>query len=253
VAEVTLDTSSDVDRRKEHRFLVSEAVARLALRTAGSYLSLDREDRPYQWSTTTYLDTPDWRIFRGCEGSGAVQLRIREYHRTRPNEILAADSVFLEMKDDSAHTSFKERYSVPTLDVPAYLKGQRKFPDDPAGLSGRANEMIDRAARPIVVTQYNRIAYSAPDLSVRITADHNLMYLAIPWISHDDPMPRRLGPVIAREPAVVIEVKWHEELPHWADELYSYIRGHMVNERPSKFVVAMRHLLGEEQKDDVGD
>jgi len=253
VSEVTLDVTSDSDRRKEHRFLVNEAVARLALRTAGSYLSLDREDRPYQWSTTTYLDTADWRIFRGAETGESLQLRIREYHRTRPHEILANETVFLEMKDDSSHTSFKERYSVGAPDIAHYLNGERKFPDDPAGLSKRANAMIERSVRPVVVTQYNRIAYSAPDGSVRITADHNLMYLAIPWISNDDPLPRRLGPVIAREPAVVIEVKWHDRLPHWADELYAYIRGHMVNERPSKYVVAMRHLLGEAQQDDVND
>jgi len=100
-----------------------------------------------------------------------------------------------------------------------------------------------------VVTQYNRIAYSAPDASMRITADHNLMYLAVPWVANDESsMPCRIGPVIAREPGVIIEVKWFQELPRWADELYSYIRDHMVNERPSKFVVALRHLLGEEQK-----
>ncbi len=129
VADVTLDIGSDTDRRKEHRFLVNEAVARLALRTAGSYLALDREDRPYQWSTTTYLDTADWRIFRGAESGEALQLRIREYHRTRPNEILAGDTVFLEMKDDSPETSFKERYGVATIEVPAYLRGDRKLPD----------------------------------------------------------------------------------------------------------------------------
>jgi len=44
---------------------------------------------------------------------------------------------------------------------------------------------------------------------------------------------------------VIIEVKWFDKLPHWADELYGYIREHMVNERPSKYVIAMRHLFGE--------
>jgi len=249
VTQVTLDAGSDTERRKEHRFLVNEAVARLALRTSGTYLSLDREDRPYQWSTTTYLDTPDWQIFRAAESGRALQLRLREYHRTRPHEILGGESVFLEMKDDLSSTSFKERYAVPTNDIPLYLGGERKLPNDPNGLVERANEMLSGLVRPVVVTQYNRIAYSAPDQSMRITADHNLMYLAIPWISNAGPMPCRLGPVIAREPGVVIEVKWYEQLPHWADELYAYIRGHMVNERPSKFIVAIRHLLGEAQQD----
>ena len=246
---MTLDATSDTDRRKEHRFLVNEAVARLALRTSGTYLSLDREDRPYQWSTTTYLDTYDWKIFRSAESGKALQLRIREYHRTRPSEIFGGESVFLEMKDDSLGESFKERYAVPTKHIPGYLRGEQKLPPDTKGLVERANDVIADNVRPVVVTQYNRIAYSAPDQSMRITADHNLMYLAIPWVSNDAAMPSRLGPVIAREPGVVIEVKWYEQLPHWADERYAYIRGHMVNERPSKFVVAMRHLLGEQQRD----
>ncbi|MEP6693712.1 MAG: VTC domain-containing protein [Chloroflexota bacterium] len=246
--EVVLDATSDVARRFEHRFLVNEAVARLALRTSGTYLPLDRDDRPYQWSTTAYLDTYDWRIFRAAEAGRALQLRVREYHRTRPSEIFAGGSVYFEMKDDSASTSFKERYEVPTMSLPEYLRGEQKLPRDENGLVERADRSITDGVRPVVVTQYNRIAYSAPDGSMRITADHNLMYLAVPWVANvASSMPCRVGPVIAREPGVIIEVKWFKELPRWADELYSYIKDHMVNERPSKFVVALRHLLGEEQ------
>ena len=247
---VVLDASSDTARRNEHRFLVNESVARLALRTSGTYLGLDRDDRPYQWSTTAYLDSYDWSVFRAAEAGKALQLRVREYHRTRPSQIFAGDTVYFEMKDDSASTSFKERYEVPTSSLPAYLRGELTLPRDENGLVERADTTIAKGVRPVVVTQYNRIAYSAPDGSMRITADHNLMYLAVPWVANvASSMPCRIGPVIAREPGVVIEVKWFEELPRWADELYSYIKDHMVNERPSKFVVAMRHLLGEAQKD----
>ena len=242
------EAGGDTDRRKEHRFLVNESVARLALRTGGTYLALDREDRPYQWSTTTYCDTYDWRIFRANESGHALQIRLREYHRTRPREILAGGAVFLEMKDDASDTSFKERYSIPASGVPAYLRGEQAPPADAFGMVARASELIATGVRPVVVTQYNRIAYAAHDKSVRITADHNLLYLAVPWVANDESsIPCRIGPVIAREPRVVIEVKWYEDLPHWADELYGYLREHMVSERPSKFVVAMRHLLGEQE------
>jgi hypothetical protein len=247
---IVLDSGSDTARRNEHRFLVNESVARLALRTSGTYLGLDRDDRPYQWSTTAYLDSYGWGVFRAAEAGKALQLRVREYHRTRPSQIFAGETVYFEMKDDSASTSFKERYEVPTMSLPAYLRGEQKLPRDENGLVERADGTIAGGVRPVVVTQYNRIAYSAPDGSMRITADHNLMYLAVPWVANvPSSMPCRIGPVIAREPGVVIEVKWFRDLPRWADELYSYIKDHMVNERPSKFVVAMRHLLGEEQKD----
>lgn len=242
----TTRVNTDNEPRKEHRFLVNEAVARLALRTAGTYLPLDREDRPYQWSTTTYCDTYDWQVLRAEKNGHATQLRLREYHRTRPSEVLAGESLFVEMKDDSPDAGMKERYVVPTREIMSYLRGERMIVGGPNTLVTRMHELVKVGVRPVVVTQYNRIAYSAADGTVRITADHNLMYLAIPWQANsDDAIPSRVGPVIEREPGVIIEVKWFEDLPHWADELYGYIREHMVNERPSKYVVAMRHLLGE--------
>ena len=231
--------------RKEHRFLVNEAVARLALRTAGTYLPLDREDRPYQWSTTTYCDTANWTVLRAEKTGHATQLRLREYHRTRPSEVFAGETLFLEMKDDRPEFGMKERYVVPTSSLMSYLRGDRTIAAEKDSLIPQMTKLVKAGVRPVVVTQYNRIAYAATDGSVRITADHNLMYLAIPWQANtDDAIPSRIGPVIEREPGVIIEVKWFDELPHWADELYSYIRDHMVNERPSKYVVAMRHLLG---------
>ena len=241
--------NTDNEPRKEHRFLVNEAVARLALRTAGTYLPLDREDRPYQWSTTTYCDTYDWQVLRAERSGHATQLRLREYHRTRPNEAFGGDSIYLEMKDDSPDAGMKERYVVPTNEVMGYLRGERTIDAGPDTLIARMRGLVKTGVRPVVVTQYNRIAYASPDASVRITADHNLMYLAIPWqVNADDAIPSRIGPVIEREPGVVIEVKWFDALPHWADELYGYIRDHMVNERPSKYVVAMKHLLGDEER-----
>lgn len=242
----TTRVNTDNEPRKEHRFLVNEAVARLALRTAGTYLPLDQEDRPYQWSTTTYCDTYDWQVLRAEKSGHATQLRFREYHRTRPSEVFGGDTVFLEMKDDSPEEGLKERYIVSTREMPSYLRGEKTIGPDNNVLATRVAALVAAGIRPVVVTQYNRIAHAAPDDTVRITADHNLMYLAIPWQSNaDDAIPCKLGPVMEREPGVIIEVKWFDKLPHWADELYGYIRDHMVNERPSKYVIAMKHLLGD--------
>lgn len=242
----TTRINTDNEPRKEHRFLVNEAVARLALRTAGSYLPLDREDRPYQWSTTTYCDTYDWQVLKAERTGHATQLRLREYHRTRPSEVFSGETVFLEMKDDSPEAGLKERYIVPTREIPSYLRGEKTIDPDNNVLAPRMAALVSAGVRPVVVTQYNRIAHTASDGTVRITADHNLMYLALPWTANtDEAIPCRLGPVMEREPGVIIEVKWFDTLPHWADELYGYIRDHMVDERPSKYVIAMKHLLGE--------
>ena len=46
---------------------------------------------------------------------------------------------------------------------------------------------------------------------------------------------------------MVIEMKWFGELPNWAEELHGYLKQRAPADRPSKFVVAMRHLLGEKK------
>jgi hypothetical protein len=40
-------------------------------------------------------------------------------------------------------------------------------------------------------------------------------------------------------------MKWYSDLPHWAVDLHAYLKENARDERPSKFIVAMRWLLGE--------
>ncbi len=232
--------------RHEERFIASEEFARLVMRTAGSHLALTRDDRPYQWSTTAYCDTNDWQIFHAAEAGAALRLRFREYHRIRPDEAFTSARLWLELKEDIQDTSRKERFEIAGDVVPAFLRGESVLPDEASELSGRAATLVSAGARPVVVTQYNRLAYASPEDRIRITADHNLIYLAVPWTTNDDgAIPCRIGPILARENDVVIEMKWSDELPNWADELHGFLHQRAPAERPSKFVVAMRHLLGE--------
>lgn len=232
--------------RHEERFIASEELARLVLRTAGSHLQLAQDDRPYQWSTTAYCDTYGWSIYRAAEAGRALRLRFREYHRTRPDEAFTSARVWLELKEDTADMSRKERFEIAGDAVPAFLRGETDLTEGgSAGLGQRAAELVQAGARPVVVTQYNRLAYAAAKDQIRVTADHNLIYLAVPWTTNDDDaVPVRIGPILARETDVVIEMKWFGELPSWAQELHGYLRERAPADRPSKFVVAMRHLLG---------
>ena len=232
--------------RHEDRYIASEELARLVMRTAGSHLQLARDDRPYQWSTTAYCDTYDWAIYRAAEAGQALRLRFREYHRTRPDEAFTSARLFLELKEDTEDMSRKERFEIAGDVVPAFLRGETDLTDATTGLGQNAAELVRAGARPVVVTQYNRLAYAAPDDQIRITADHNLIYLAVPWTTNsDDAVPVRIGPILERETDVVIEVKWFGDLPGWAQELHGSLRQRAPADRPSKFVVAMRHLLGE--------
>jgi len=236
---------ADRERRHEHRFLVNESIARLVMRTTANNLPLSRDDRPYQWSTTTYCDTLDWSIYRNAQRAAAMQLRIREYHRTRPTEVLKPGTAWIEFKDDEEDTSLKERWGVPMEMARAFLRGEPALPDLEHGLAERAERLLKAGARPVVVTQYNRLAYNSLDSAIRITADHNLMYFALPWESRDDDAPSPLGTLLAIEPDVIVEMKWYRELPHWAVDLHAYLKEHTSGERPSKFLVAMQRLLGD--------
>lgn len=232
--------------RHEERFIASEELARLVMRTAGSHLQLARDDSPYQWSTTAYCDTYDWRVYRAAEQGAALRLRFREYHRTRPEDAFTSARVWLELKEDVDDTSRKERFEIAGDLVPAFLRGEEVLPPSANGLSARAGQLVRDGARPVVVTQYNRLAYASPEDRIRVTADHNLIYLAVPWTSSaDEAIPTRMGPILARETDVVIEMKWFDDLPTWAEELHGYLRQRAPEDRPSKFVVGMRHLLGE--------
>jgi len=232
--------------RHEERFIASEELARLVMRTAGSHLQLAQDDRPYQWSTTVYCDTYDWKVYRAAEQGAALRLRFREYHRTRPEDAFTSARLWLELKEDVDDTSRKERFEIAGDLVPAFLRGEEILPLSADGLSARAGELVRDGARPVVVTQYNRLAYASPQDLIRVTADHNLIYLAVPWTSnHDGAIPARMGPILARETDVVIEMKWFDDLPSWAEELHGYLRQRAPEDRPSKFVVGMRHLLGE--------
>jgi hypothetical protein len=238
---------ADAERRHEHRFEVSESIARLVMRTTASNLPLSRDDRPYQWSTTTYCDTVSWAIYRAAQKGSAMQLRIREYHRTRPTHVLNPGTAWIEFKDDEDDTSLKERFGVPMEVARSFLRRGPSLPDLDHGLAERAGRLLQDGARPIVVTQYNRLAYNSPDSSLRITADHNLMYFALPWETRDDEdeAPYPLGTLLSMEPNVIVEMKWYSDLPHWAIDLHQYLKENTKDERPSKFIVAMRWLLGE--------
>ena len=238
-------TPETTQRRRERRFLLSEEMARLALRTVSAHLSLARDDRPYQWSTTVYCDTYDWRAFREAQGGPSLQLRFREYHRIRPDRVLGAARTWVELKDDAEDGSVKERFGLAASNVPALLRGDAvpQLEGDPLFARGKA--FIAEGARPVVATQYNRIAYAAPHDRVRMTADYNLMYLAVPWGSNQDgAVPVRLGPLLAQENKVLFEVKWFDQMPDWSVTLLEWIAESAQDRQESKFVVAMRHLLG---------
>lgn len=247
-AEPTHKHSYGLDRRgtaerSEMRFLVPRVMARDADRLARANLKLGDVEADSPWYTTTYCDTRDRSIYRSAErGSGAL-LRLREYHPRRPERALASRRIWIEWKDEGKERSRKQRLIVHPVDVGPFLRGEGATTGR-IELGPTAGDLFSRGLGPVVVTQCRRVAYSSRRDDIRITLDHELTYYAPEDADRPEPTPCPLGPILAREPDIVVELKWQQVLPEWLADLLAELR-QRTEDRPPKFVVAMRHLLGD--------
>ena len=236
-AEAEREEQYGVDRRgtgerTEMRFLVPRQLAREVERLARANLRQGDVEADSPWYTTTYCDTRDRSIFRSAEqGSGSL-LRFREYHPRRPEGALGSRRIWIEWKAEGKDRSSKERFIVRPTDVPPFLRGE----GEAAGRIG-----VVHGVEPVVVTQCRRVAYSSRRDDIRITFDHELTYLA-PDEMAANAVPLQLGAILAREPDAIVELKWQQVLPAWMSELWAELK-ERAEDRPPKFVVAMRHVL----------
>lgn len=224
--------------RAELRFLTTTRTAAEVKRIAEGNLSLTDEATP--WYTTTYCDTADHALYREAETGAGSLLRLREYHQRRPERALISNRIWLEWKDEQGERSQKQRVIIGASDVGPFLRGEPLETGDLLlALGGRLD--VARGLRPVVITQCRRIAYASRRDEVRITLDHDLTYY-LPEPSDGEPAPCELGAIVAREAGVLVEVKWLAEAPDWTATLLHTLRRE-ASDRPSKFVVAMRHLI----------
>ncbi len=168
-------------------------------------------------------------------------MRLREYHPRRPEQALGSRRIWIEWKDEGRTRSKKQRLIVHPEDIGPFLRGEGAATGR-LELGPSARELFTSGLRPVVVTQCRRVAYSSRRDDVRITFDHELTYYAPEDVGDDTPIPCPLGPILAREPEILVELKWQRVMPEWLGELLAELQERTAD-RPPKFVVAMRHLL----------
>ena len=215
----------DTAKRTELRFLVTGEDADRALKIAARELRSPTETKP--WYTTTYCDTPDRSIYRAALARDGVMFRIREYASERPDGIFSSPRIWIEWKRETAVESQKWRFVITPEQVAATLR------HDGPGFAGWPRELA-----PVVVTQCRREAYESRHGEVRVTADREVTYRAVAR-NGGGPL---LGPPVGHEEGVLVEVKWLDALPAWAERLIEDLRLRS-GEYPAKFLVAMHHLL----------
>lgn len=233
--------------RAEMRFLVPREIAWEADRLARANLTLGDVESDAPWYTTTYCDTADRRIYRAAERGAGSLLRLREYHPRRPESALTSRRIWIELKVEGRERSKKQRFVVRPADVGPFLRGEDAT-SARIDLGDAARDLFARGLAPVVVTQCRRVAYSARRDDVRITFDHDLTYYAPEATGEADPTPCSLGPILAREPAILVELKWRHALPAWLGGFLEDLR-RSTEDRPPKFVIAMRHLLSRPHHD----
>lgn len=118
-------------------------------------------------------------------------------------------------------------------------------------LGPSARDLFSAGLWPVVVTQCRRVAYSSRRDDVRITFDHELTYYAPEDAGDPVPIPCPLGPILAREPEILVELKWQQVMPDWLADLLAELQKRTAD-RPPKFVVAMRHLLSRVARAEAG-
>lgn len=224
--------------RAELRFLATRATAALVSQIAETNLNLTDAATP--WYTTTYCDTADHVLYREAEAGGGSLLRLREYHVRRPESALTSQRIWIEWKDEERDRSQKQRVIIRPSDVGPFLRGEPLETGDLL-VALRSRSFFERGPRPVVITQCRRVAYATRRDEVRITLDHDLTYYVPETSSDGEPAPCELGPIVARETGVLIELKWQTDVPDWTAMLLRTLRQE-ASDRPSKFVVAMRHL-----------
>ena len=228
--------------RQEYRFLLDRRNARTASEVVLQHCRVADEDYFTPWNITVYLDTADLAIYNQAEQGGALSLRLREYHADRPVDVLTSSTVWVEFKEISK-SSRKDRMCLAAEDIVALLTARQLTPNVLRRLPAQAVEWIDAGVRPVLVTRCRRRAYQAIGDPLRVTIDQELTYLSAKWADDKD-LPGRIavGPMIAKEHAVLMELKSSEALPDWASDLVASLQ-EQTDDRPSKFVVGMRHLL----------
>lgn len=199
----------------------------------------------HHYTTTVYFDTAGLDFFRKARAGGQhVKLRAREYYDVLPLEELVTDAgdllryaplLWLELKSRDGDLSGKRRIGVPKRRLMALLDSvsiddelraiqrQAHGGDGEAALGElvRFLERLGKPLRPSAAVNYRRAAYQDPAGSLRLTVDDELAFYApreALWAS-ESPLTRAvLGPPVAVEPRLVVEVKHLGMLPSWLPE-----------------------------------
>ncbi len=195
---------------------------------------------PHAFTRTTYFDTDGLDFLDSCRAGHARRLRLREYAGT-PDLALAARLSgvrYLELKTSLGARRSKVRVALSPQEAEALLTGADLSPRSEAARMLR--QLPHAAVKPWVTAWYRRGTHATPDAGVRITVDEDLVFALPPERSTPDE-PAAPSRLLAKAPAILLEVKWWGSTPPWLVE--PLWRLEPFETRGSKFEQGMRARL----------
>jgi hypothetical protein len=231
----------------ELRYLVDPARGADLLRRTGERLALEVRDRrrPITYVRTIYLDTPDRALLRPARFQPDLRLRVRSYACAADLDHVpvAGPDRFLELKRSTGPRREKARVA---LDVAATERLLAGIPDRPTidrvRRLGGPSQLVDALRRgllrPSLLSWYRRISLVGPGL--RVTFDEAIGY-GRPESPPAAGAPAEPAELVARDPALVIEVKATRDVPDWLATAIEPLAAELQR-APSKYRAGMELL-----------
>ena len=241
-----------VGNRQELKFQLSMGQARALVARVREHLAPHRYEGPGGTSlpgarhfiTSVYFDTPDQRVLAEARGGrDGTRIRARVYYdefpalathaRRREDLYRQGPEIWLEVKRTRGGRSAKWRLSIPKRSVPDLLAGRLSLERlDQLPLDGDVSrqeagahlrETAERYGGQLhanVIVNYRRTAWQDSAGTLRITADQDLAFFAVPermW-ERDLVLERSfLGQAIGEVPGCLLEIKSTAGLPRWLE------------------------------------
>lgn len=210
-------------RRKEKKFMVTEAQAEYLLSRLPEYTERDpycKTDDGYRIFNLYYDTDTDEVIRRSIEKpTYKEKLRIRSYGVPENEDT----KVFFELKKKLSGVVFKRRAVLTQAEIEAFLK-DRTRPRDCSYKNGIVLDEIEMFlsrhphAYPKIFIGYDRLAFFAEDdPEVRITFDRNILTRR----ENVDLTSGHYGTPLLEPGKVLVEIKISETMPRWMVKLFS--------------------------------
>jgi hypothetical protein len=136
-----------------------------------------RRHHPARTVTSLYFDSASYSAYQDSIGGFSERLKVRLRWYGLPG---AWTEPILELKHRSNHTGWKRTYRIGALDLGAMTWDELR-PELARRVGPSAGAALARMPQPVLVSQYQRAYFHAPERGMRVTVDTDLRFFDQRW------------------------------------------------------------------------